>query len=93
MGSDGVDEAFAASYEARRRHRELRTGQAFWDPAAPSANFLVVLPNPLHTKATGLQPHKFAVYEDFCEYYATGLSCYVANAETQLLTPSSGRLL
>ena len=83
-----VDEAFVASYEARRRHIELRTGQAFWDPAAPSANFSVVLPDPLHTKAIGLQPHQFAVYEEFCEYYATGLSCYVADVETQLLTPS-----
>ncbi|KAN0075454.1 Not1 domain containing protein [Tylopilus felleus] len=60
-----VDEAFATSYEARRRHRELRSGQAFWDPSAPPTNFSVVLPDPLRIKATGLQPHQVAVYEDF----------------------------
>jgi CCR4-NOT transcription complex subunit 1 len=64
-----VDEGFATSYEVRRRHRELRSGQAFWDPAAPPTNFSVVLPDPLRIKATGLQPHQVAVYEDFCEYY------------------------
>ncbi|KAF8431772.1 Not1-domain-containing protein [Boletus edulis BED1] len=60
-----VDEGFATSYEVRRRHRELRSGQAFWDPAAPPANFSVVLPDALRIKATGLQPHQVAVYEDF----------------------------
>ncbi|KAG9318169.1 Not1-domain-containing protein [Chiua virens] len=60
-----VDETFATSYEVRRRHRELRSGQAFWDPAAPPSNFSVALPDPLRIKATGLQPHQVAVYEDF----------------------------
>ncbi|KAF8556923.1 Not1-domain-containing protein [Imleria badia] len=60
-----VDEGFATSYEVRRRHRELRNGQAFWDPSAPPTNFSVVLPDPLRIKATGLQPHQVAVYEDF----------------------------
>ena len=64
-----VDEAFATSYEARRRHRELRSGQPFWDPSAPPTNFSVALPDPLRIKATGLQPHQVAVYEDFCEYH------------------------
>ena len=88
-----VDEASAASYEARRRHRELRTGQAFWDPVAPPTNFSVVPLDPLRIKATGLQPHQFAVNEDFCEYSAAGLSCYIADVQTQLSTPSGGRLL
>ncbi|KIJ69669.1 hypothetical protein HYDPIDRAFT_80338 [Hydnomerulius pinastri MD-312] len=60
-----VDEGFAASYEVRRRHRELRNGQAFWDPAAPPTNFSAGLPDPLRIKASGLQPHQVAVYEDF----------------------------
>lgn len=63
-----VDEGFTASYDARRRHRELRSGQPFWDPSTPPTNFSVVLPDPLRIKAAGLQPHQFAVYEDFCEY-------------------------
>jgi CCR4-NOT transcription complex subunit 1 len=69
-----VDEGFATSYEVRRRHRELRNGQAFWDPSAPPTNFSVVLPDPLRIKATGLQPHQVAVYEDFCEYYVDYVS-------------------
>ncbi|KAF5387155.1 hypothetical protein D9615_001699 [Tricholomella constricta] len=60
-----VDEGFAASYEARRRHRELRNSQPFWDPSAPSSNFAVNLPDPLRIKASGLQPHQVGVYEDF----------------------------
>lgn len=65
-----VDESFATSYEARRRHRELRSGQPFWDPNAPPSNFSIALPDPLRIKATGLQTHQVAVYEDFCEYRA-----------------------
>ncbi|KAI6117594.1 Not1-domain-containing protein [Pisolithus croceorrhizus] len=60
-----VDEIFATSYELRRRHRELRSGQTFWDPTAPMASFSTVLPDPLRIKPTGLLPHQFAVYEDF----------------------------
>ncbi|KAI5983751.1 Not1-domain-containing protein [Pisolithus albus] len=60
-----VDEIFATSYELRRRHRELRSGQTFWDPTAPVASFSSVLPDPLRIKPTGLLPHQSAVYEDF----------------------------
>ncbi|KAI6129122.1 Not1-domain-containing protein [Pisolithus croceorrhizus] len=60
-----VDEIFATSYELRRHHRELRSGQTFWDPTAPMASFSTVLPDPLRIKPTGLLPHQFAVYEDF----------------------------
>ncbi|KAG6854974.1 hypothetical protein C0991_009797 [Blastosporella zonata] len=60
-----VDEGFAASYEARRRHRELRNGQPFWDPSAPTSNFAASLPDPLRIKPTGLQPLQAGVYEDF----------------------------
>ncbi|KAJ7074336.1 Not1-domain-containing protein [Mycena amicta] len=59
-----VDEAFAASFEARRRHRESRNGQSFWDPNAAPSSFAVTLPDPLRVKPNGLQPHQ-SVYEDF----------------------------
>ncbi|KAF9244222.1 Not1-domain-containing protein [Melanogaster broomeanus] len=60
-----VDEGFAPSYDVRRRQRELRNGQTFWDPIAPPTNFSAGLPDPLRIKPTGLQPHQIAVYEDF----------------------------
>ncbi|KAF9557678.1 Not1-domain-containing protein [Agrocybe pediades] len=60
-----VDEGFAASYEVRRRHRELRTTQPFWDPAVPPSNFPATLPDPLRIKPNGVQPIQAAVYEDF----------------------------
>ncbi|KAI6043010.1 Not1-domain-containing protein [Pisolithus marmoratus] len=47
-----VDEIFATSYELRRRHRELRSGQAFWDPTAPMTGFSGVLPDLLRIKPT-----------------------------------------
>ncbi|TFK67891.1 Not1-domain-containing protein [Pluteus cervinus] len=60
-----VDEGFAASYDARRRHRELRNGQMFWDPSAPPLTFAVNLPDPLRVRPNGLQQHQMSVYEDF----------------------------
>ncbi|KAJ7236727.1 Not1-domain-containing protein [Mycena haematopus] len=60
-----VDESFAASFEARRRHREARNGQSFWDPTAAPSSFAVTLPDPLRVKPNGLQPHQPSVYEDF----------------------------
>jgi len=62
-----VDEGFAQSYEARRRHREIRAGQPFWDPAAPPSTFTSVLPDALRIKPSGVQPHQALVYEDFSE--------------------------
>ncbi|KAF9001961.1 Not1-domain-containing protein [Cyathus striatus] len=60
-----VDEGFAASYDARRRHRELRSSQPFWDPAAIPSNFSASLPDPLRIRPSGIQPHQTAVYDDF----------------------------
>ncbi|KAJ7445783.1 Not1-domain-containing protein [Mycena galericulata] len=60
-----VDEGFAASFDARRRHREARNGQSFWDPTAAPTSFAVTLPDPLRVKPNGLQPHQAGVYEDF----------------------------
>ncbi|KAJ6618288.1 Not1-domain-containing protein [Mycena sp. CBHHK59/15] len=60
-----VDKGFTASFEARRRHREARNGQTFWDPTAAPSSFAVTLPDPLRVKPNGLQPHQAGVYEDF----------------------------
>ncbi|KAG6820801.1 hypothetical protein H0H93_011566, partial [Arthromyces matolae] len=60
-----IDEGFAASYDARRRHRELRNGQPFWDPSAPTSNFGANLPDPLRIRSSGLQSLQAGVYEDF----------------------------
>ncbi|KAF8964122.1 Not1-domain-containing protein [Flammula alnicola] len=60
-----VDEGFASSYDVRRRHRELRSTQAFWDPSVPHSNFTASLPDPLRIKPTGVQSHQALVYEDF----------------------------
>ncbi|KAG6897848.1 hypothetical protein C0992_010336 [Termitomyces sp. T32_za158] len=60
-----VDEGFATSYDARRRHRELRNGQSFWDPSAPASAFGASLPDPLRIRPSGLQPLQAGVYEDF----------------------------
>ncbi|KAL0947287.1 hypothetical protein HGRIS_013407 [Hohenbuehelia grisea] len=60
-----VEEGFRNSYEVRRRHREARNGQPFWDPAANQSNFAFTLPDPLRVKPNGLQPHQLSVYEDF----------------------------
>ncbi|KZT03564.1 Not1-domain-containing protein [Laetiporus sulphureus 93-53] len=60
-----VDEGFAAAYEARRRHREQRPGQPFWDPTAPQSGLATTFPEPLRIRPTGIQPMQAAVYEDF----------------------------
>jgi CCR4-NOT transcription complex subunit 1 len=60
-----VDESFAASFEARRRHREIRIPRAFWDSSVPLSNFSMNLPDPLCIKANGLQQIQASVYEDF----------------------------
>jgi len=60
-----VDEGFAQSYELRRRHRELRNGQNFWDPSVPLTNFSGTLPEPLRIKSTGVNALQMVLYEDF----------------------------
>ncbi|KAH8108458.1 Not1-domain-containing protein [Phellopilus nigrolimitatus] len=60
-----VDNALLQSFEARRRHREIRPGQTFWDPLAGQTPFISSLPDPLRIKPNGLQPHQLRVYEDF----------------------------
>ncbi|KAL1947536.1 hypothetical protein VTO73DRAFT_13260 [Trametes versicolor] len=63
-----VDEGFAAAYELRRRHREQRPGQAFWDNASLQSPIVTSLPDPLRIKASGVQPSQMRVYEEFKDY-------------------------
>lgn len=60
-----IDNALAQSYETRRRHRELRPGQAFWDPLAVQSAFIAGLPDPLRIKPNGLLPQQQHVYAEF----------------------------
>ncbi|KZT74256.1 Not1-domain-containing protein [Daedalea quercina L-15889] len=60
-----VDDGFTTAYETRRRHREQRPGQPFWDPQAPQSALASTLPEPLRIKPTGVQPLQAGVYEDF----------------------------
>ncbi|THG98906.1 hypothetical protein EW026_g3357 [Hermanssonia centrifuga] len=68
-----VDEAFANAYDARRQHREQRTGQPFWDPAVPQDHFAAALPDPLRIKPMGVQAIQAAVYEDFESKHGAGV--------------------
>ncbi|KAI0646780.1 Not1-domain-containing protein [Trametes meyenii] len=63
-----VDEGFAAAYEVRRRHREQRPGQHFWDPSALQSTIVGSLPDPLRIKPSGVQPTQLRVYEEFRDY-------------------------
>lgn len=60
-----VDDGFAPSYEVRRRYRELRSNQPFWDPSVAQSSFSSTLPDPLRIRPNGLQQHQLGVYEDF----------------------------
>ncbi|KAH8102882.1 Not1-domain-containing protein [Cristinia sonorae] len=60
-----VDDSFANAFEIRRRHREQRHGQPFWDPQFPRSHFANSLPEPLRLHPNGVQPIQAAVYEDF----------------------------
>ncbi|KAI0781233.1 Not1-domain-containing protein [Trametes elegans] len=63
-----VDEGFAAAYEHRRRHREQRPGQPFWDTSVLQSTIFGSLPDPLRIKPTGVQPNQLRVYDEFREY-------------------------
>ncbi|KAI8998906.1 Not1-domain-containing protein [Trametes punicea] len=63
-----VDEGFATAYEVRRRHREQRPGQPFWDSTALQSSIVNSLPDPLRIKPAGVQANQLRVYEEFREY-------------------------
>ncbi|QRV90034.1 CCR4-Not complex component, Not1 [Ceratobasidium sp. AG-Ba] len=62
-----IDEAFASSYELRRRHNEQRPNQPFWDPSMPLTHYQGSLPDPLRIKPSGLLTQQTRVYDDFSQ--------------------------
>ncbi|KAI3613543.1 ccr4-not complex component [Moniliophthora roreri] len=60
-----VDEGFTAAYDARRRHRETRPGQHFWDASTPPSTFSLSLPDPLRIKSSGVSAVQASVYDAF----------------------------
>ncbi|KAJ3741975.1 Not1-domain-containing protein [Lentinula detonsa] len=60
-----VDEGFAAAYDLRRRHRELRLGQYLDQSIIGSTHFNISLPDPLRVAPNGVQANQTSVYEDF----------------------------
>ncbi|KAG9120265.1 hypothetical protein FRC07_004317, partial [Ceratobasidium sp. 392] len=62
-----IDEAFASSYELRRRHNEQRPSQPFWDPTMPVMHYQSSLPDPLRIKPSGLLTQQTRVYDDFSQ--------------------------
>lgn len=61
-----IDDALAAAYLARKKHRERTGGQPFYDMAVYAAShYPSTLPDPLRLKPGGLLPHQVRVYEDF----------------------------
>ncbi|KAB5596094.1 CCR4-NOT transcription complex subunit 1 [Ceratobasidium theobromae] len=62
-----IDEAFASSYEVRRRHNEQRPNQPFWDSTVPVMHYQNSLPDPLRIKPSGLLTQQTRVYDDFSQ--------------------------
>ena len=61
-----IDESLAPAFMNRRKHREQRSGQPFYDPLGyASSHYLSMLPEALRLKATGVSPPQMRVYEDF----------------------------
>ncbi|KAJ3762971.1 Not1-domain-containing protein [Lentinula raphanica] len=59
-----VDEAFAAAYDIRRRHRELRMGP-YLDQTILGSSLNIPLPDPLRVGPNGVQANQTSVYEEF----------------------------
>ncbi|CDS10313.1 hypothetical protein LRAMOSA02989 [Lichtheimia ramosa] len=61
-----IDEVLRNSYASRKKHREQRPGQPYFDLDVYSmTRYPASLPEPLRAKSTGLQPNQLRVYEDF----------------------------
>lgn len=61
-----VDDALAAAYAQRRKHRDSRSAGAFWDPSALTvSHYASLLPDPLRIQLGGLQPDQVRVYDEF----------------------------
>ncbi|KAJ1569392.1 hypothetical protein HK405_005645 [Cladochytrium tenue] len=63
-----IDEALATAYLARRKHREQRGSQPFYDVGVFTATrYPASLPELLRLKAGGLIPSQLRVYEEFVQ--------------------------
>ncbi|KAI7872984.1 CCR4-Not complex component, Not1-domain-containing protein [Spinellus fusiger] len=61
-----VDEALMNAYTSRKKHREQRPGQPYFDMEIFSVSrYLMTLPEPLRSKPNDLQPAQLRIYEDF----------------------------
>ncbi|KIJ29884.1 hypothetical protein M422DRAFT_214789 [Sphaerobolus stellatus SS14] len=60
-----VNENFTPAFDLRRRHREHRFNQPFWDPSYHPPNYMAHLPDLLRLKQGGVMPLQGRVYEDF----------------------------
>ncbi|KAF7728004.1 hypothetical protein EC973_006769 [Apophysomyces ossiformis] len=61
-----VDEAMMNAFASRKKHREQRPGQPYFDMDIFSmSRYPATLPEPLRAKPSGLQPNQLRVYEDF----------------------------
>lgn len=61
-----IDDILKNAYAIRKRHREQRPGQAFYDMEIFAVTrYPASLPEPLRAKPMGLQPAQMRVYEDF----------------------------
>ena len=61
-----IDEVLRNSYASRKKHREQRPGQPYFDLEVYSmTRYPASLPEPLRAKSSGLQPNQLRVYEDF----------------------------
>lgn len=61
-----IDEVLRNSYASRKKHREQRPGQPYFDLEVYSmTRYPASLPEPLRAKTSGLQPNQLRVYEDF----------------------------
>jgi CCR4-NOT transcription complex subunit 1 len=67
-----IDESLMASYVNRRKHREQRNTQPFYDPVAyTSTRYLAALPESLRLRPGGLIGAQMRVYEDFSRIHQT----------------------
>ncbi|KAG0182584.1 hypothetical protein DFQ29_003364 [Apophysomyces sp. BC1021] len=61
-----VDEAMMNAFTSRKKHREQRPGQPYFDMDIFSmSRYPTTLPEPLRAKPNGLQPAQLRVYDDF----------------------------
>ncbi|KAI8097006.1 CCR4-Not complex component, Not1-domain-containing protein [Halteromyces radiatus] len=61
-----VDEHLMTAFANRKKHRDQRTGQPYYDVDIFSASrYPATLPEPLRAKPDGLQANQLRIYEDF----------------------------